>query len=517
MDTVSVWIYLRKSRDRREWQDPSLLEKQKNELLHLVEQDGRQIRPDNILEEIGSGDRIESRLVFRQWLRMVETLPRDAGGVLYVTELSRLTRGSHSQAGRILDALERANILIRTRERYYDLRNASEEALLHFHRYVARMELQLIKQRVTATRSDMVRQGKITTGRAPFGYEWSRDQHTLVKNDREFPRLVEICQRALHESCYRLGREYGIPPCTITTVLRNPVICGWPARRHGPHHDTKPWINPYIRLTKEDWDWPEQQNTAYPHACTKEEWDHLQEVLDRRCKKRAEIGSPDGWCRNLVRFIGADGAPLHNHTARLGSNHSGRHTFLTYEIGGEGSPKLYVDRDAVHQAAEAAVRAAGCEPVRLQRVIKEYRACIGIGQEPDTVADIHILEAQLIKYRDGLDGLLEREIHAEDPEEAASIARVRAAHRREINRLKSELQGARERPDRIPALDTILNVLPLLLANFEEVWAELSAGGRREVATGFLESVPVQVTPHPTRNATRRTVLAPIYALWLRR
>lgn len=500
----NVWLYLRKSRD--EENDPLILAKHRSELLRLAAHDGVPIAEENVLAEIGSADEIESRPVFKRLLALWERLPRAAGGVIYSTEVARLTRGLQSQQGRVQDALARAAIRHRTRSRWYDLRVPDDCTAWELEGFIARMESRQFKARVMAAWEEMLRAGRIRGAQRAFGYRWSKDARNLLPVEPDFGILCQCCREALTVSVKQLARTYGVPEIALGRALRNPLICGYPARRYGPKDPEKPTRSHYRLRPPEEWDWPEAQNTDYPHACTRAEWDLLQQALTGR---RARLGLTDGengWCRNVVRF------PQHPgpcHLASVSTTRANGRTYLTYERRVGNEKALYVARAVVHDRAEAALEALFGQP-GLRAALERWEDVPAREGGADS--------AELIRQR--LVVLRRRYQEAVDAQYDAEGADLRRALSDRRQRLEGELTALQAGLEAIPAgprpdhrFRELLTELPELSRHFRAAWALMQGEERRQLVEAVLREIQVTVTPRP--RAFDREVTALLYHDWV--
>src|SRR5213595_2281142 len=101
---MKSWILLRKSRPKkrqspqeREQEEQEELARHKSILLHLAEQDGRSVPPENIIAEVRSGERLSKRPEFSTWLRSLKEHPPPPGSVLIVMDVDRISRGKASE------------------------------------------------------------------------------------------------------------------------------------------------------------------------------------------------------------------------------------------------------------------------------------------------------------------------------------------------------------------------------------------------------------------------------------
>jgi DNA invertase Pin-like site-specific DNA recombinase len=494
-------MYLRRSRHLGDPDDPELLAHHRAALLRLAEADGITIPPEFIIQEVGSGETIAARPKFQQKVTEWET-GQAAARVLYVTELERLSRGSLLEVGRVMEALRLAGVRVRTPARWYDLSAGDDEFFYALGAILGHRELQKYRERVELKRVEQVRQGLIRTGQPPFGYYWDRnipgERGRLRPDPEKFPLLQLLCREVLTTSLYRLAQIYDIPCSVLHWTLRNPAIAGWPARRYRADLPARNTNRPRPRS---EWVWPLQAGD-YPAACTRAEWEQIQAVLDERYKLKGKTGyDENGWAKDVVQF-GACPGPV-----RLGSRARVRYT---YERSDDSGYRYYIEREAVHQAAYAALLTAFQSPETIAAAVETARsppeACTG---PTDT------LTGELTRLREKLDLLNEERLDLADLEQQASNARVREKLRQEIRRAEAALQREQQAAA-VPAdLTALLPLLPALQAGFPAVWAVLTGPEKRALLNAVVARLPVVIEPTPGERAWRREVLAPVYQEWV--
>ena len=511
---MTAWLYTRKSRALGDADDPHLLSHHIAALKLLAARDRVVIPEANVRVEIGSGESIAGRPVFAELLREWERLPANSGGVIYLTEPSRLSRGSNQERGRILDALIRAQLTIASPERRYDPANPSDELTFALVQSVDRAEVLRYRQRVALRRSEMTRNGELLTGTPPWGYRWVKSPgqiggrkvpgHLEAHPDR-FPLLVAICREVLTASILRLAARYGVQYGILQYTLHNPVICGFPAKRYGPHHGAKAWSDPLHLLPPEQWVWPEQPGD-YPAACTRGEWEAIQAVIAERHSLRLKTGPAvdHGWCRPVVTFTNCPGP------TKLGSVKLFRGMMPTYTRTRPDAPPLYIARETVHPIAQARLRAFCQAPLadKIRQLVAEQTAA------PDT--DLAPIRRRLAVERERF-AVLKGQLAApelEEEEQRALIAAEREC-RRAIERLKTELN--RPEPAALPDLSELLPGLDGLAAAFDAVWEEMPGVERQEIVTALLKEIPVTVVPGKRGVRWERHVNEPALVDWLRK
>lgn len=117
--------------------------------------------------EIGSGDKIETRPIFKEVLKDIKKGKFDA---IAVKEISRLSRGNYTDAGIIYDLIADKGIVIITPYKIYNPTNLSDLKQIRFELFMAREELEQTKERLNGARYNAALEGK-WMGQIPFGYE----------------------------------------------------------------------------------------------------------------------------------------------------------------------------------------------------------------------------------------------------------------------------------------------------------------------------------------------------------
>lgn len=147
--------------------------------------DGKRVNryssPFTLKMEIGSGESIEGRPIFQDCLRDLEN---GAFQAIAVKEITRLSRGSYSDAGRIVNLLQSRRLLIITPYKVYDPRNPADMRQIRFELFMAREEFEMTRERMTGAKYTYAAQGKWISGMAPYGY-------TLNKNNPSWKRLMK--------------------------------------------------------------------------------------------------------------------------------------------------------------------------------------------------------------------------------------------------------------------------------------------------------------------------------------
>ncbi|KKB72049.1 MULTISPECIES: recombinase family protein [Bacillus] len=181
--------YIRKSRqdierEKRTGED-TLAEQTKlmNNVLMSIE------LPYELKSEIGSGESIDGRPVFQECLKDLENGKYQA---IAVKELARLSRGSYSDAGRIIELITEKRIPIITPYKVFDPRNVMDMKQIRFELFLAREEYELIRERLTGARYTYAAQGKWVAGKAPYGYRYNKNTRNLEINEEQAKVIIMI-------------------------------------------------------------------------------------------------------------------------------------------------------------------------------------------------------------------------------------------------------------------------------------------------------------------------------------
>ena len=197
--------------------------------------------PYDQVSEIGSGDKIETRPVFKQ---VLEDLKLDKYNCIAVRELSRLGRGNYSDMGVIYDLVVSKNIYIITPYKIYNPSNSSDVRQIRFEMFMSREEFELIRQRMTSAKYNLATEGKWIVGNLPFAYKLNSQTSKLepIEELADIVRLIfilyvngidgkEVSFRAIATYLTRIGiptPRNGITwePSTVKRILSNPVYNG---------------------------------------------------------------------------------------------------------------------------------------------------------------------------------------------------------------------------------------------------------------------------------------------------
>ena len=501
---ASFWVrlYARKSRYLGDPDDLDLMAHQVLPLRRAAEQRGIELEERHIILEVGSSETIEGRPDFHRLLREIERLPPGEGGILFVWEISRLSRGSRMERARIADALERAGILVVTPSQQYDLTDPDSDFMFALLSQQARREQVVYKRRIRDTREASLELGKIRNGRAPWGYVYDREAKTLAAHPARFPHLVAACREVLTQSVRLVAARHGVDPRVLQNTLTNPKICGWPALITG----TSKSGAGTTRLPRHRWREAGRRNDTYPHACTREEFDRIQQVLAHRAKTKLKTKGEQGWCRDLVWFPEAPGPVVLGATGADGS----RSPRLLYERrekqDGRWKRLAYIERETVHAAAYAALMGLLTAHESLPLLARAYE------EHQRHIADQKAAEGSQERLQERAADLRRRYREAVEAEFDASW-RLREALTERRLRLEAELDELEERlaqmsaeaePD--PGVLLLLESLPSLGEAIRRRWEEWTDPRRRELANLLIRRIVCHSEPQARGQPWKRWV-----------
>ncbi|MCY8126308.1 serine-type integrase SprA [Bacillus spizizenii] len=179
---TNILGYLRRSRqdmEREKRTGEDTLTEQKelmNKILTAIE------IPYELKMEIGSGESIEGRPVFKECLKDLEEGKYQA---IAVKEITRLSRGSYSDAGQIVNLLQSKRLIIITPYKVYDPRNPVDMRQIRFELFMAREEFEMTRERMTGAKYTYAAQGKWISGLAPYGYQLNKKTSKLDPVEEE--------------------------------------------------------------------------------------------------------------------------------------------------------------------------------------------------------------------------------------------------------------------------------------------------------------------------------------------
>ncbi|GAA0340993.1 serine-type integrase SprA [Oceanobacillus oncorhynchi subsp. oncorhynchi] len=132
--------------------------------------------------EIGSGDKISTRPVFK---KIVDQLQEGKYDAIAVKEISRLGRGSYTDMGIIYDIITEKRIFIISPWKIYDPTNNSDLRQIRFELFMSREEYETTRERLMGGRYTSALQGAWVSGAPPFGYDADPNTNKLIINEEE--------------------------------------------------------------------------------------------------------------------------------------------------------------------------------------------------------------------------------------------------------------------------------------------------------------------------------------------
>ena len=206
--------------------------------------------PYDIVEEIGSGDKIETRPVFQQ---VLEFLRNDTYNAVAVKELARLGRGSLASMGVIYDLLVEKEFAIVTPYKIYRITDSGDAMMIRLTLVIAHEELLMTKERLYSAKLVLAAEGRWMST-MPYGYKINSASTKLEFDEDGDPSPATIVQwiydfyvhgilqpdGSFQEVGYRavasLLNQKSIPsprkarngwqPGTIRRILTNPAYIG---------------------------------------------------------------------------------------------------------------------------------------------------------------------------------------------------------------------------------------------------------------------------------------------------
>jgi site-specific DNA recombinase len=187
--------------------------------------------------EIGSGDKIETRPVFRE---ILTELGLGKWNAIAVKEISRLGRGSYTDMGRIYDVLVQNRIYIITPYKIYDPKNNADLRQIRFELFLSREEFETTRERLMGARYNYALQGKWMAGTVPYGYRFNEQTQKLevMEEQAEVVRLIfhlyaneKMGYHAISTHLKKLGIRTATgkgywQPEVIHRMLKKPVYIG---------------------------------------------------------------------------------------------------------------------------------------------------------------------------------------------------------------------------------------------------------------------------------------------------
>ncbi len=233
---VTSAIYLRKSRKEENLTKAETLDRHRARLMEYAEKYGFMVAPEDVYEEVVSGESLFAR---PQMLRLLEAVSERRYEAVLVVDMQRLGRGGMYDQGFILDTFKYAETLIVTPDRIYDLTKESEEQSAEMETFLSRGEYRMITKRLRRGLMQSIEHGAYTSN-APFGYKNVTVNRTptleIIPDEADCVRQI-FQMYANGSGCTKIeqainamgfhGRRAGrFNRNTIRLILDNPVYIG---------------------------------------------------------------------------------------------------------------------------------------------------------------------------------------------------------------------------------------------------------------------------------------------------
>ena len=229
-------MYLRKSRAEEHMSLEDTLRRHKAALMAYAERYGYQVEPEDIYEEVVSGESLFAR---PQMLRLMEAVSAGKYEAVLCMDMQRLGRGGMYDQGFILDTFKASETLIVTPDRLYDLTKELDEEAAEMQTFLSRSEYRMITKRLHRGTLQSVQNGGYMAN-APFGYRKIRINKLpsleIVPEEAECVRQIfqlyaagNGCTRieqAVNAMGYHGRRGSRFNRNTIRLILDNPVYIG---------------------------------------------------------------------------------------------------------------------------------------------------------------------------------------------------------------------------------------------------------------------------------------------------
>lgn len=297
-------IYLRKSRADMEAEargEGETLARHKSALLALAKRDGYTVT--RIYQEIVSGDTISARPQMQELLHDVQR--GEYAGVI-VNDIDRLSRGDMSDQAVIQGTFAATGTLIITPGKVYNPQNDADSMFFDMSLFLARFEYKQIRKRMMMGRIRAASEGKMQSGRVPFGYNkvpCNGGGYTL-EIDEDKAKIVRLIydwytdksENAGHKEIANRLNDMGIPTftgnpwcnSTVSKMLANPAYIGrfvWRAHKAVEVYEdggrAKKKVKNDAPITVED---------AFPAIIDRATWQAAQDIRAGRIKPRTNVG-----------------------------------------------------------------------------------------------------------------------------------------------------------------------------------------------------------------------------------
>ncbi|WP_312943038.1 recombinase family protein [Oscillibacter sp.] len=233
---VRTAMYLRKSREEQGMNTEETLRKHRTLLDAYAEKAGLQIGPDDIYQEVVSGESLFAR---PQMLSLLEAVSNGRYEAVLCIDMQRLGRGGMYDQGLILDTFKFSETLIITPERLYDLTKELDEQSAEMETFLSRGEYRLITKRLRRGLMQVINSGAYAAN-TPYGYE--RCRIDKLPSLKIIPKEAEIVRQIFEMYASGMGctiieqrvnalgahgrRGARFNRNTIRIILDNPVYIG---------------------------------------------------------------------------------------------------------------------------------------------------------------------------------------------------------------------------------------------------------------------------------------------------
>ena len=240
-------LYLRKSRsDDPEKSVEETLRRHREILDKYAIENGIDVKPEDIYEEVVSGESLYSR---PEMLRLLESVESGAYEGVLCMDIDRLGRGKTSDQGIILETFKYSNTKIITPNRQYDLNDEFDEDYAEFEGFMAHRELKMIKRRMQRGIQKTIEEGGYLAN-APYGYVSAKigKRPSLAINEDEAPFVRMIFDLYVNKGmgCQHIAdtiNSMGAKPhrsqefgrTSIMKIIKSPVYIGkivWNQKTH---------------------------------------------------------------------------------------------------------------------------------------------------------------------------------------------------------------------------------------------------------------------------------------------
>lgn len=233
---VCAAMYLRKSREEQGMSMEETLYKHHAALLTYADKYGYSVQPEDIYQEVISGESLFSR---PKMLSLMEAVTSGRYEAVLCMDMQRLGRGGMYDQGIILDSFKYSETLIVTPERVYDLTKELDEEAAEMQTFLSRSEYRMITKRLQRGRKQVIENGAYTSN-PPFGYKKAMVGRLctleIVPDEAECVRHI-FQLYADGSGCTKIGQELNAMGFhgrrgsrfnrnTVRVILDNPVYIG---------------------------------------------------------------------------------------------------------------------------------------------------------------------------------------------------------------------------------------------------------------------------------------------------